>query len=697
MERIEQIKDLAGKLNCYVNEERVKKLLRFSMLMDEEKEETLEDVETLLAPHLPKLLFSKRPMLSSLTSEEAKGEIIIGNVIQGDKTLHPFGLQTSELTRHVGIYGQTGHGKTSLLYTIIDQLIELKIPFQYYDLKEDGRCLLRQHEDLVVIPWRQLKWNPLRNPPGMDVKSWWQLFAEVCGHAWGVYHAGVNYILEYLDRLYEEQEKVGKFPTLVDLYRLMVDTQETTKKRLEYFDVMYNRVRALVSILGSVIDVETGFKLEELLDDPVVIELDQLRADEQNWIVEVMLTWIYAYRLVQGHRSEKLRHCILVDECHRIFDVNKEYRETTREMGMPTINLFPTQFRDFGESLIVTSQEPSKVTDSIHANTLVKVVGNLGSGKDINAISEAMNLTDEERDCIPNLQRGEWLIKMSDRYTKPFMIATPYHPADKDITDEEVRQRISALLCKSATEPKRQMRQTGEIKQIISKDAWKLLTHVNACPFHGIAGRAKEMGVSMREIESAKGELIDAALVQEVSFSLSAKKPTKFLVPTEKALQLVESQGMNTGLWKHIGNVGFEHVLYQVLIRWEYKKLGYEAYMEAKLENGRRLDILAIKGVRRIGVEVELSPYNDQENKLMGIEFLSELYIVSNSEDNLKIIERKLNELNPAILGNVKLLTVSKFLKALYNIAQNNSGNNSSGQKETEFNRSRNLIGGSEN
>jgi len=64
-----------------------------------------------------------------------------------------------------------------------------------------------------------------------------------------------------------------------------------------------------------------------------------------------MLSWIYAYRLVQSHKSEKLKYCVIVDEAHRIFDVNKEWRETTREIGMPIINFFPTQFRDFGGSV----------------------------------------------------------------------------------------------------------------------------------------------------------------------------------------------------------------------------------------------------------------------------------------------------------------------------------------------------------
>jgi DNA helicase HerA-like ATPase len=153
----------------------------------------------------------------------------------------------------------------------------------------------------------------------------------------------------------------------------------------------------------------------------------------------------------------------------------------TRETGTPTIAIFPTQFRDFGQSLIVSSQEPSKIMDSIHVNTLVKIVGNLGSGKDINTISEAMYLNEEEREAIPKLQRVEWIVKLSDRYTKPFMIVIPDYPCDKDVSDEEVLSRARTFLSKFVMRDVTPIRKDAHKSSDgeISEDVWKLLTHVN--------------------------------------------------------------------------------------------------------------------------------------------------------------------------------------------------------------------------
>jgi hypothetical protein len=407
----EVAKEAINRIGSLADNEGLKKLLMVYFLNKKSRARIKEIIEKIVRAYAWKIEFSNRCWIPSPSEEELNGEITLGKLVQGDYEVGDFKLAKSDLTRHIAIYGQTGHGKTTLLYNLISQLIQQKIPFIYFDMKKDGRALLKKHKELIVIPWQELKWNPLQAPPNANLKSWWQLFSEVCGHAWGVYHAGINYLLEHLDELYASYKKTGRFPTIKQLFELMQDKKEETKKRQEYYDVMYNRIRTLTSVLGNIIECERGLAIEDLLFYPVVIELDQMRTDEQNWLIEVMLTYIFVYRLTQNHRSEQLRHVVIVDEAQRIWDVNKEWRETTREMGTPTINLFPTQFRDLGESLVLTSQEPTKITQSVHANTLVKIVGNLGSGTDIHAAAEAMGLNEEQKELIHKLKRGEWLVK----------------------------------------------------------------------------------------------------------------------------------------------------------------------------------------------------------------------------------------------------------------------------------------------
>lgn len=661
IEDVQRIKDLAGRLNCYVNEKSIERLLTAYMLEDDrlQKSVLMNDIETLLGCYAP-LLLSDKPMLRSPTPEESAGEITIGQVTQGSKRPHPFSLYLKDLTRHIGIYSQTGHGKTTLLYSLIDQLIAMKIPFIYFDPKRDGRCLLRQQQSLIVIPWKKLRWNPLRSPPGMELKSWWQLFSEVCGHVWGVFHAGVNYLLEHLDVLYGRYEKSGKFPTLLDLYKMMLEVEEKSKKRLEYFDVMYNRIRTLTSVLGPVLNVETGLKFEDMLNLPLILEIDQLRVDDQTFIVELMMTWTYAYRLVQGHRTERLRHCIIMDEGHRIFDVNKEFRETTREMGTPPIDVFPTQFRDFGEGLIVTSQIPSGITNSFHANTLVKMVGNLGSGKDIAAVGEAMNLTYEEVSCISKLQRGEWIAKLSDRYTKPFILTTADHPVDKDVSDDEViaraRQHLTGF----------EENQPNQISSALSELAHKLLLNVNRSPLMHLTNRYKMLGMLGKKGEEAKSELIQRKLVEENEIPIGSFRPVKYLVPTDTGLEFLKREGQDTSFWKTAGNVGFDHMLYQRLIAFYLDRLNHQVTLEKDLGNGRRVDVFASIGNKRVGIEISQNSNVDVWQLLKAQQQLDELVIVCKDRTVLEKLEERIREVAyPSVLSKIKFCLVTEYLSEL--------------------------------
>ncbi|MBI2183940.1 MAG: DUF87 domain-containing protein, partial [Thaumarchaeota archaeon] len=225
-----------------------------------------EIVDDLLGIHLSKLLFSDELYEQLPTEELSHGDIQIGHTFQGSLIGHPILLKENYLLRHVAVYAQTGHGKSSLLYTIMEEFLKNKIPFLFIDRKKDGRALLRLSKDVVVIPWQKLKWNPLRNPPRITAKIWWQLFTEICGHNWGVYHAGINYLLEWLSEFEEPLRKSGHYPTLVQLKEMMEKKTEYSKKKDEYYQVMWNRVRSLVDVLGDVIGTGEGIQIQSLLD-----------------------------------------------------------------------------------------------------------------------------------------------------------------------------------------------------------------------------------------------------------------------------------------------------------------------------------------------------------------------------------------------------------------------------------------------
>ena len=87
--------------------------------------------------------------------------------------------------------------------------------------------------------------------------------------------------------------------------------------------------------------------------------------------------------------------------------------------------------REFGESVIVVDQEPSKISNSILANTNCKICFNLGNGKDIDTISKSLNLKLNEIRYIDKLNIGHAIVKMKDRFSEPIHVRFPLFPIKK--------------------------------------------------------------------------------------------------------------------------------------------------------------------------------------------------------------------------------------------------------------------------
>ena len=161
--------------------------------------------------------------------------------------------------------------------------------------------------------------------------------------------------------------------------------------------------------------------IDWLLNKNVIFELDNLAELEKIFFTEALLLWIYEYRKLEGKR-EQFKHCILIEEAHHILSKKKE-----ASFGEETIiELVIKMIREFGESVIAIDQEPNKVSDSIKANTNLKICFTLGNGKDISNISKAMSLTRQEQGMIDKLKIGHAIVKLKDRFNEPVHIKIPH-------------------------------------------------------------------------------------------------------------------------------------------------------------------------------------------------------------------------------------------------------------------------------
>lgn len=540
--------------------------------------------------------------------EELRGEFNIGRDPEG----LPLGITRGQLNEHLLLVGMTGRGKTTFFYNFMDRLADGDLPYMVFDFKDDYRHLIDEH-DLLVINWRDLKFNPLEPPPGVDGGKWGEILSDTFAHATDLLIGSESYFHGKLSELYDlyDVETTDRYPSLFE-FKDLVEADQLSKAspKFQYRERVDSRLSMMTGFSGEIFDCSSGYPIEELLERNVVFELKEPNQFVTNFFVEAVLTWIYYYRDAMGQRQE-LRHVVLFDEAKRVFDVNKERQP---ESGFPPIDELVGRVRDFGEGLIVADHEPSKLTDSIKANTHVKLWMTLGSGDDVREMAQTFGLDIDEVDFTRTMEKGEALLKLADR--DPVPVELPDYEVDKSLSEEELRERMEPLLEELNYEERIR---PSEYEEAIDEDVEKgvsevteaLLASVNDEPFLAISERYDQIEVGSKKGNEAKNELLALNLVREVEISTGrpGRKP-KLLELTERGEEVLEDRGYDV---RETGRAGIEHRWWQQKAEEFYTEQGFEVSIEYPVGQ-HNIDVHAERDGERIAVEVALSPEHEVEN-----------------------------------------------------------------------------------
>lgn len=409
------------------------KALWYVGILAETKSERFEHDQLLriLADRKAKLDFQRVIRLPPPAAETLCGEIDIGTVLYPETPYAHLGLRNHELIRHMLVVGSTGAGKTNLVLHLIEQLAVQQKPFLIFDWKQSYRRLATQPggERLQVMRLGDqnctFRFNPLIPPPGVHPKHWLALLIDVLRHSYFVAE-GVEYLCrKAIDHLYEQfgiYEGKAVYPTFEDVEKVLL--KEFVRGREMLWMSSAKRMLASLTfsgLLGNVLNVREHEPVERILSQQVIFELDNLATLERIFFIESLLLYLYHAKKNTTRKRDNHDATIILEEAHHILSGRKEAL-----LGQETIvETVIRMIREFGVGVIVIDQEPSKLSQSILANTNTKICFTLGSGKDISRMARAMRLTSDERDCIDQLSVGHALIKVKHRFHEPVHVHVP--------------------------------------------------------------------------------------------------------------------------------------------------------------------------------------------------------------------------------------------------------------------------------
>ena len=202
--------------------------------------------------------------------ETAKGDIQIGRTSYLNQTPNEFGIHFHELTRHVGIFGSTGSGKTTLSKNILRELIRKKIPFIVFDWEKNYRDLVGEHKNVKIFTigadTSPFYFNYFKMPAGITYKEYVKNIIEVFNKA---YLGGVgsdSVLLKVFDSAYRQHN----VPTTQDALDILDGDMRGGKLRGREMLWKQSSLRMLEFLTyggtGDIFNVNDFYPIENLLN-----------------------------------------------------------------------------------------------------------------------------------------------------------------------------------------------------------------------------------------------------------------------------------------------------------------------------------------------------------------------------------------------------------------------------------------------
>ncbi|HIE27658.1 TPA: ATP-binding protein [Candidatus Poribacteria bacterium] len=424
----------------------------------------------------------------SLPDTKNAKSLAIGNVLLDCRsTGNWYEIECDDLAKHGLIVGVTGSGKTNTCFYLLHQLWqEHHIPFlviepaksEYRDIMdvpgfEDLRVFTLGDE--TIAPFRM---NPFEVMPGVHVQSHIDYLKSLFFASFVLY-APMPYVLEQsLHEVYEDKgwnlalnenprgTSSRSYPTLTDLYYKI----EYVVERLGYeeritMDVQAG-LRARINSLriggkGLMLDVRRSIPMQQLLENPTVLELKQIGDDEEKaFLIGLYLMRLYEYyesqfKLGKQTQAHRLRHLTIIEEAHRLLKnvpTEKASEESSNIKGkaVEAFSNILSEIRAYGEGILIAEQIPVKLAMDAIKNTNLKVMHRLVSQEDREVMGGTMNLDEAQKRYVASISCGTAAV-YAEGMDSPFLVQVPNYKGNtlkRTLSDDVVRQQMQQRFLK---------------------------------------------------------------------------------------------------------------------------------------------------------------------------------------------------------------------------------------------------------
>jgi len=631
---MESIQSLLQKLKPFYPESEQHKLNKIWTLYqtsDWDRKKELEEFINKLAVSKGFDVVDERIVLPPPPEANTGGDISIGDVTYLDKQLFEYKLKLSELTRHTGIFGSTGTGKTTLARLIVRSLVKSKIPFIIFDWEQSYRGLIKESPEIKLFTIGKqtapLQFNFFKVPPGIDYTEYVKNVIEVFSKAY-VGGVGSDTILK---RIFDTAYSMNKMPMLQEV-KAILDSSMRGKYNMRGREMLWKQsAMRMIEFMnygstGKMYNVDDADDIEPLFNDYVIFELGGLaNSNDKRFFTEIITLWYTLYLEHKGIEDERLKHVLLFEEFHNIVENSKKD---------DLIQKIFRSIRKYGTGMIALDQTPSQIPNSIFENMGTKITFSLDHAANVKAVANAMFMDKDQQKFIGLLKIGQAIVRSKERHPYPFLVTVPFAGKLAHVSDQEIKEHMKPFLQLSIINRQEQSRcpplqpspgyeyhPTGG--EII------LLQEIVINPYLGTDERYRKLGLSSRQGTELKQKLVDngylvpAQVDRKKLFELT-KKARNFL-----AVKNIKIPPQSRG--------GIEHNYWLEKIKEHFKKKSFTFKEKDNID----LVVIHLKGTEEIttAIQVETGKSNIKKNieTLLRQNCNTLIMIATNKQAELKV------------------------------------------------------------
>ena len=420
----------------------------------EAKEEMMSMLNALYQKHFNELL-DQKTLLSPPNQASVDGEFGIGDVTYGGNVVGKFALREEDFQRHICISGMSGSGKTTLAFNILNGLIEKDRSFLVFDWKKSFRPLLAKDSGIVCFTIgdnklaNNFKLNLNQPPRGVSPKEWITVICDLIAESFFVSYGVHKILLETLDEAFKEYGIYSgseNYPTWHHIKWRLEEKLDSAKSRAQGWIESAMRVATVLTFgdFGEVMNYkgDSSVSVDDIMKNKIVFEMNSLGNIEKKFFCEFILMYIYKLKkATQNEVKSGLDYSILVDEAHNIF-----LKDKTNFAQESVTDMIYREMREYGIGLICLDQHISKLSDTVKGNSACHIAFQQQLPEDIDTISRLMHLY-EQKEFFSDLEVGSAVVKLSDRYTKPFFIKAPWMDTrELKVSDKQIKDRVAKFL-----------------------------------------------------------------------------------------------------------------------------------------------------------------------------------------------------------------------------------------------------------